>query len=112
MKARRYDGGFYLCGYAVELALKARICKALGWAGYPDSGEGADKYRSFRVHDLEVLLHLTGREAALKGQLLSEWSWILQKWDPSVRYKAAGYASGPELKQMIDAVEKVLKKLL
>jgi len=30
-RAQRYDGAIYLCGYAVEIALKARICKALAW---------------------------------------------------------------------------------
>ena len=29
--AERYDGVVYLCGYAVELALKARICETLNW---------------------------------------------------------------------------------
>ncbi|NLJ29092.1 MAG: HEPN domain-containing protein [Deltaproteobacteria bacterium] len=29
LKAWRYDGAIYLCGYAIELALKARICKIL-----------------------------------------------------------------------------------
>jgi HEPN domain-containing protein len=26
LTSERYDGAIYLCGYAVELALKARIC--------------------------------------------------------------------------------------
>ena len=29
LAAHRYDGAIYLCGYAVELALKARICQTL-----------------------------------------------------------------------------------
>jgi hypothetical protein len=37
LRARRFEGAFYLCGYAVELALKARICRTLKWAGFPDS---------------------------------------------------------------------------
>jgi hypothetical protein len=28
--AHRYDGAIYLCGYAIELALKARICGSSG----------------------------------------------------------------------------------
>lgn len=28
-QGKRYDGAFYLCGYAVELTLKAKICKTL-----------------------------------------------------------------------------------
>jgi hypothetical protein len=33
--ARRYDGAYYLAGYSLELALKARICKTLNWADFP-----------------------------------------------------------------------------
>ena len=60
--AGRYDAAVYLCGYAVELALKARICMGLGWKEYPTPKE---KYKSFYVHDLDVLLHLSGRESAI-----------------------------------------------
>lgn len=37
--AGRYDGVTYICGYAVELALKARICETLNWAEFPESGK-------------------------------------------------------------------------
>jgi HEPN domain-containing protein len=29
LTAKRYDGAIYLCGYAIETALKARICHVL-----------------------------------------------------------------------------------
>ena len=45
--AGHYDGVVYLCGYAVELALKARICETLDWDGYPSTN------REFR--ELSVL---------------------------------------------------------
>ncbi len=33
--AKQYDTATYLCGYAVELALKARICRTLKyWINY------------------------------------------------------------------------------
>jgi hypothetical protein len=31
--AKRHAGAVYLCGYAVELVVKARICRTLGWDG-------------------------------------------------------------------------------
>ena len=34
-KGKRYDGAVYLCGYAVELILKAKICKTLRWPEFP-----------------------------------------------------------------------------
>jgi len=37
--AKRYDAATYLCGYAVELALKARICQTLGWTFFPETNK-------------------------------------------------------------------------
>jgi len=39
-----YDGSAYLCGYVVELALKARICRLLDVNKYPDSGKFRQAY--------------------------------------------------------------------
>jgi HEPN domain-containing protein len=66
LTSRRYDGAIYLCGYAVELALKAKICQTLNWPGYPSTAGEFRDYQSFRTHDLDVLLHLTGREEFIK----------------------------------------------
>ena len=63
LKAKRYDGAVYLCGYAVELVLKARICKTLKWKGYPETKGEFDRLASFKVHDLDVLLRLTPRRS-------------------------------------------------
>jgi hypothetical protein len=67
--SRRYEGAIYICGYAVELGLKARICKTLKWFGYPSSNNEFKGYRSFKTHNLDVLLHLTGIEDRVKTAL-------------------------------------------
>ena len=74
--SKRYDGAVYLCGYAVEIGLKARICRTLKWTEYPSTVSEFQRYQSFRTHDLHVLLHLSGREAKIKGKYLAEWSTI------------------------------------
>src|SRR5262249_15615832 len=66
--AGRYDAAVYICGYAVETALKARICKTLKWSGYPATAKEFNDYSSLRTHDLEVLLHLSGREVRILGR--------------------------------------------
>ncbi len=38
LAAGRYDGATYLCGYAIEVALKARICRTLSWPEFPSTG--------------------------------------------------------------------------
>jgi HEPN domain-containing protein len=68
-QAGRYDGAIYLCGYAVEIALKARICRTLKWPGYPSNFTG---YLSFKTHNLDILLHLSGVEAKIKSKYLAE----------------------------------------
>ncbi|MGI8782787.1 MAG: HEPN domain-containing protein [Acidobacteriota bacterium] len=66
---KRYDGAIYLCGYAIELGLKTRICRALNWQGYPESRKEFEGLQSFKTHDLDLLLRLGGREQIIKGDL-------------------------------------------
>lgn len=108
--ASRFDGAVYLCGYVVELALKARICKTLKWAGYPQtSGEFAG-LASFKVHDLELLLKLTGRATAIKSKYLAAWSAVLI-WKPEDRYNLIGSANQVDARLMLDSAAVLLKKL-
>jgi len=109
-RTRRYDGSIYLCGYAVELSLKYQICKTLGWADFPGTGGEFRAYQTFRTHDLDVLLHLSGREARIKKQAFADWSTVA-KWDPEVRYRSIGSASRLDAELMIKAATGVLRVL-
>ena|SRR2546422_11172889 len=100
---RRYAGAVYLCGYAVELALKARICQTLKWAGFPETRHEREGYSNFMVHNLEVLLHLSGVEKRIKAQYLSEWS-IVTKWDPELRYQPIHQTTRQHALDMLNAV--------
>jgi hypothetical protein len=91
-RAKRYDGAVYLCGYAVETALKARICQTLRWDGYPSTRSEFQNYQSFRTHDLNVLLKLSGIESEIRTRFLIEWSAVAV-WDPEMRYKPIGSAT-------------------
>ena len=71
----RYEGAVYLCGYAVELGLKNRICKTLKWEGFPGSTKEFQGYQSFKTHNLDILLHLSGGED-IKGYLLNGLLWL------------------------------------
>jgi len=109
-RSRRYDGSVYLCGYAVELALKARICKTLKWASFPSTRKEFQRYSSFRTHDLETLLHLSGREAAVKLKHLAEWSTVVV-WEPGVRYRAVGTASFSDARDIVQSAKVLLGAL-
>ena len=109
-RARRYDGAIYLCGYAVECSLKARICNALHWSGFPSTQKEFSRFSSFRTHDLDTLLTLSGREAKIKARHLAEWSEASQ-WQPEVRYNKIGQVTRREAMEMIRAVESLLTVL-
>lgn len=110
LTTRRYDGAVYLCGYAVEVALKARICRTLKWAGYPSTRKEFEGYQSFRVHDLDVLLHLSGAEAKIKSNYLAAWLAVAA-WDPSVRYAVIGSSSAADAQHLIESVRIIIGEL-
>jgi len=76
LTAGRFDGATYLCGYAVEVALKARICRTLNWTEFPGTGSEFQAYRSFQTHELDVLLRLSGQEARVKQNHFSLWNAV------------------------------------
>lgn len=110
LSSRRYDGAIYLCGYAIELALKARICTTLKWSEYPNTSREFKDYNSFRTHDLDVLLHLSGKEMFIKTSYLAEWS-VVVGWSPLSRYQLIGTTRKPDVISMIDATKKLVRKI-
>ncbi len=88
-----YDGAAYLCGYVVETALKARICKNLKIKEYPDDGK--DK-TIFSSHDFDRLLLLSGLQNRISlankrnRKLFENWS-LLTSWKPEKRYTIGMY---------------------
>jgi len=104
--AGRYDGAVYVCGYAVELALKHRICKTLKWDDYPAS----NKLNNFKTHDLDLLLLLSGVKKKINAELWAEWSGV-SGWTSELRYKPAGNVTKEETRLMIEAAKTLLKRL-
>ena len=105
-ESSRYDGAIYLCGYAIELYLKARICNILQWEAYPTG----NNYRTFKTHDLDILLHLTGLEDKVKLKHMSAWS-IVSQWNPEARYNPIGNAKEADAKDMIESTKELITKL-
>ncbi len=110
LQAGRYDGATYICGYAVEAALKARICRILNWADFPRTGAEFQSYRSFQTHDLDVLLRLSGRELEIKKRHFAEWN-IVAFWKSESRYNNIGTAQAAQAHRMITAAEVLLQVL-
>ncbi len=110
LAAGRHDGATYLCGYAVEVALKARICRTLNWPEFPSTGSEFQTYRSFHTHELDVLLRLSGQEARVKQQHFTDWNTVAM-WKPESRYNVVGTAQKSDAEAMIRAAEQLLKVL-
>lgn len=107
LKSGRYDGAIYLGGYVVEIALKNQICKTLKWKGFPQSRGEFQNFQSFKTHNLDVLLSLSGVEDKIKTAYIAEWS-VVVSWDPEARYNVIGTASKSDAELLIEAAEKLL----
>ncbi len=109
-KANRFDGAFYLSGYAVELTLKTKICKILKWSGFPSTNSEFQGLQSFKTHSLDLLLKLSGQESRIKIGHLADWS-IVVKWDSEKRYSIIGTVTKNEAFDMIESAEIIVKAL-
>jgi HEPN domain-containing protein len=98
-----YDGAVYLCGYVVEMALKARICKLLDIDEYPSSGKLKSAYAVHDFYQLLVLSGLKNKVNSAHAELHANWS-ITIPWSPEMRYQAQGTISKTQAEQILNAV--------
>jgi hypothetical protein len=100
-----YDGCVYLCGYVVEFALKARICRFLNLNEYPETG---DLGRIFKTHDFDILKVLAGLQDEISitknARLFQNWSTATQ-WKPEQRYSPVGTYSELDAKGRLASVK-------
>jgi len=101
-----FDGCVYLCGYVVELALKACICARLDVAEYPDKGLAWRK-TTFRTHNFDNLRLLAGleQEISLNNQaLFKNWS-VATEWRPERRYEPKGTRDEMAARRVLNAIK-------
>jgi hypothetical protein len=111
-KSRHYDGAAYLCGYAVEMALKARLCQHLRRSGFPENRGESKWAQALKIHDLAALLELTGMEARIRSSHVAEWAAISTNWTPELRYRVIGSLSSTSALAMVEAAAALLRALL
>jgi len=109
-RGKRYDGAVYLCGYAVELTLKAKICRILKWSGFPSTNSEFQGLQSFKTHRLDLLLSLSGQEGKIKTAFLADWS-IVANWDSETRYSIIGTVSKTDALDIIESAKVIIKAL-
>ena len=113
---RSYDAAVYLCGYAVEIALKARICRTLKWTtGFPETALEFRLKGNLKTHDLEALLEYTGLQDRIRSVSptgsFRDWS-VVAKWSPEQRYSPKGTKTLSDADSMVAATQRLLRILL
>jgi hypothetical protein len=120
---QKYDAAVYLGGYAIELAIKAKICQVLKWPEFPPSLPPADCKKIFdklytkdfvRTHNVvdlsNFLFCLSGTttkeidNAGLRG----EWTKFSTHWSEQNRYEPIGSLTEPEARNNIEDIKKLL----
>ncbi len=88
LKAKCFDGAYYLCGYAAELALKACIARKTRRHDFPDKKTVNDSYS----HNLTLLLGVAGLTTELEQEMKRDrafgqnWN-TLKDWSEERRYR-------------------------
>ena len=125
----RRAAAVYLIGYAVELSLKRKICRTLGFNnGFPENSLEFDSYTSqidsfnaistgltlnklkqIKSHDLNMLVKFSGAEGRIINHLYSKWI-LIKDWNPEYRYKRTAYTIAKS-KQYMRAAKEILKQI-
>jgi hypothetical protein len=105
-KGDRYNAAVYLMGYALEYALKKKICLFLGFdLGFPELNSEFRNYssqlaefnsrnygvqlnhlRQIKSHNLEDLLSFSGIDSKIQNEYCEHWN-IIKDWTPEDRYR-------------------------
>ncbi len=103
LAAKCYDGAYYLCGYAVECALKACIARKTRRYDFPPPRALVDSYYT---HDLSRLLRAAELEKdfaearATDPALSDKWD-ILVLWSEQARYARSSKNQAAELYEAV-----------
>src|SRR5206468_1526135 len=97
-----------LCGYAIELKLKARICRTLHWATFPSTRAEFQDLTSLKTHKLAMLLQLSGIQDTIRARLPAEWN-VVAAWEPEMRYNVVGSATNVSAHAMLIAARALMR---
>lgn len=124
---RRYATSVYIAGYALELALKLKICTMFRFTqGFPENKTDFFIYqeksgqkqlsrtiaelKDIKSHNLNKLLFYSGAEYNVKLNFLDAWNLVVS-WTPEMRYKILKIRK-EEAMANIRAVSTLVKSIL
>ncbi|HYI10112.1 MAG TPA: hypothetical protein VEK57_13715 [Thermoanaerobaculia bacterium] len=108
LAAGRAAGARYMCGYALEMKLKALVCRNSGWGEYPPPMDGR-LMQALKTHKLDDLLLLSGSRPRIQTEHPADWA-IVEQWDPEERYRL-GAISAQEAQAMVSAATALMAVL-
>ncbi len=96
--ASKFEGAYYLAGYAVECALKACIAKRTVAEEFPPKPNMVRKYYTHNLHELLVAAELSGEldKPDIDDALNVNWATV-EQWSEESRYQANTEAKAAEL---------------
>ena len=102
LATNRWDGAYYIAGYAIECALKACIAKKTRANDFPDKKTVADSY----THDLSALIKVAGLDQQLQIEMQADAAfgvnWGTAKdWSEQSRYERW---TEPEARSLFTAI--------
>ena len=125
---KRYHSTIYMGGYAVEIALKYKICKMYLFSkGFPENKTEFQYYieatnllkidlrdtihnlKEIRNHDLSKLLYYSGVEFKIKTLCLDDWENI-ESWSPEMRYQKSSIKKAMA-KGKLDSVKLLIQEI-
>ena len=106
------SGAYYLAGYAIECALKAKIAAEFREGEIPE----LKRVQSIYTHDLSALLGLAGLRDELDAArvanpgLYERWA-IIKTWSEKARYEICSSESASDMIDAVDGDEGLLQWL-
>jgi hypothetical protein len=102
LAANAPDGAYYLAGYSVECALKARIARSTERHDFPDLKRAKGSY----THNARELISVAGLqspfdEAMRQYEFSRRWEIVIQ-WSEASRYSSHSFQEAADL---IEAIE-------
>ena len=80
-------------------------------AGVSKHKERFEGLSSFKTHNLEILLQLSGADYKIGPAQTGYWS-VVTRWDPEQRYSPRGTKTQTDADEMIVATENIMKVIL
>jgi hypothetical protein len=113
IKGQRFDGAIYLCGYCLEIAFKARLCKDANRADFPETSAEfkQQNLKHWQTHSLKELSELCHLDRIFKKKYKREFFTIRRIWSVEMRYKLS-YLQKEDAEDFLAAIKTLLKVVL